>query len=122
MMTTAYTKEEIEKILKEEDFEYHSVPLPYGLCTPGDDRSPTRDLIFPESLAGKTFLDVGSALGYFCFEAERRGASRVVGIELRSNRLRLQRPAYRDEQAGALGLTRNNGDLRCKKNTNCLIR
>ena len=89
MMTTAYTKEEIEKILKEEDFEYHSVPLPYGLCTPGDDRSPTRDLIFPESLANKTFLDVGSALGYFCFEAERRGASRVVGIELRSKRLRL---------------------------------
>lgn len=87
-MNTAYTKEEIEKILKEDDFEYHRVNLPYGLSTPGIERSATRDLIFPESLAGKTVLDVGCALGYFCFEAEERGASRVVGIEPKEKRFR----------------------------------
>src|SRR5581483_11679778 len=80
VMNTAYSKEQIEKILAKEDFSYHRVNLPFGLHTPGRDRSRTRDLIFRESLAGKSVLDVGSALGYFCFEAEARGASRVVGV------------------------------------------
>src|SRR5262249_28764243 len=48
----------------------------------------TRDLIFQEPLTGKSVLDVGSALGYFCFEAEARGASRVVGVELSGERFR----------------------------------
>jgi 2-polyprenyl-3-methyl-5-hydroxy-6-metoxy-1,4-benzoquinol methylase len=83
-----YTKEQIESILREEDFEYHRVNLPYGLCTSGMDRSPTSDLIFPESLVGKTVLDVGCGLGVFCFDAEARQASRVVGLELKDSRLR----------------------------------
>src|SRR5881227_3718304 len=83
-----YTKAQIEHILREQDFEYHRVELPFGLYTPGTDRSSTRDLIFPESLSGKTVLDVGCALGYFCFEAEARGAARVVGVELDRERFR----------------------------------
>jgi len=83
-----YTKEQIEAILREEDFEYHRVNLPYGLSTPGMDRSPTSDLIFPESLAGKTVLDVGCGLGFFSFDAEARQASKVVGLELKESRLR----------------------------------
>jgi len=88
MMHTTYSKEEIEKILREERFGYHRVNLPYGLHTRGRDRSQTRDLIFPESLAGKSVLDIGSALGYFCFEAEAKGAVRVLGVELDAERLR----------------------------------
>jgi 2-polyprenyl-3-methyl-5-hydroxy-6-metoxy-1,4-benzoquinol methylase len=87
-MGTTYLKEEIEKILREERFGYHRVNLPYGLHTRGRDRSQTRDLIFPESLAGKSVLDVGPALGYFCFEAEAKGASRVLGVELDPERFR----------------------------------
>ncbi len=34
------------------------------------------------SLEGKTFLDVGSNDGYFCFEAERRGASQTVATDI----------------------------------------
>jgi SAM-dependent methyltransferase len=77
-----FTKGEIERILLDEEFPYHRVDLPYGLYTAGEDRRSTWDLVFPESLAGKTVLDVGSALGAFCFEAEERDAARVVGVEL----------------------------------------
>jgi 2-polyprenyl-3-methyl-5-hydroxy-6-metoxy-1,4-benzoquinol methylase len=87
-MKTSYTKEQIEQILRDERFHYHRVNLPYGLHTPGRDRSTTRDLIFPESLTGKSVLDVGSALGYFCFEAEAKGATRVLGVELDEERFR----------------------------------
>jgi 2-polyprenyl-3-methyl-5-hydroxy-6-metoxy-1,4-benzoquinol methylase len=85
---STYTKVEIENILRERNFEYQRVDLPFGMHTEGADRSKTRDLIFPRSLAGKSVLDVGSALGYFCFEAESRGAERVVGFELKEERFR----------------------------------
>jgi len=87
-MNSSFSKQQIEAILREEPFEYHRVELPYGLFTPGVDRSATRDEIFPASLTGKSVLDVGCALGYFCFEAEIRGAARVVGIEPKDSRFR----------------------------------
>ena len=85
-MTTRYSKEEIERILKDHTFEYQRVALPYGLVTPGEDRSDTLSLVYPESLAGKSVLDIGSANGFFCFEAEARGARRVVGVEVKEKR------------------------------------
>jgi 2-polyprenyl-3-methyl-5-hydroxy-6-metoxy-1,4-benzoquinol methylase len=84
--SSEYTKNEVEEILRERKFAYHRVELPFGLHTPGDARKETRDLIFPASLKGKGVLDIGSALGYFCFEAEARGAERVVGVELQEER------------------------------------
>jgi 2-polyprenyl-3-methyl-5-hydroxy-6-metoxy-1,4-benzoquinol methylase len=87
-METSYTREEIETLLSREKFTYQRINLPHGLHTPGKDRSATRDLIFPKRLAGKSVLDVGSALGYFCFEAEAQGATRVLGVELNEERLR----------------------------------
>jgi 2-polyprenyl-3-methyl-5-hydroxy-6-metoxy-1,4-benzoquinol methylase len=88
---TNYTEQQIRQILADEKFAYHRVNLPYGLYTPGKDRSATRDLVFPPSLAGKSVLDVGCALGYFSFEAEAKGATRVVGTELKEERLRQAR-------------------------------
>lgn len=87
-METSYTKSQIETILRQNEFEYHRVDLPYGLATPGDDRSATRDMIFPLAMDGCSVLDVGCANGYFCFEAEVRGARRVVGVELMDSRYR----------------------------------
>jgi len=40
-----------------------------------------RLLQIPESLAGKTVLDIGAWDGYFSFEFERRGAARVLAID-----------------------------------------
>lgn len=51
--------------------------------TPGVDNTPSRVEMMglPRSLAGKTVLDVGTYDGYFAFEAERRGAARVVASD-----------------------------------------
>jgi 2-polyprenyl-3-methyl-5-hydroxy-6-metoxy-1,4-benzoquinol methylase len=86
MEKTTYTKAKIKKIIKKKVFEYQRIELPYGYYTKGDDRRETRDLIFPNSLEGKSVLDVGCALGYMCFEAEQLGAKRIVGYDLKEKR------------------------------------
>jgi tRNA (mo5U34)-methyltransferase len=62
---------------------FHSIDLGGGLVTPGLDDSPKRleRLRFPDDLTGKSVLDVGAWDGFFSFEAERRGAERVVAID-----------------------------------------
>jgi tRNA (mo5U34)-methyltransferase len=61
---------------------YHTIDLGGGVVTKGIDDSPVRlaRLQLP-SLAGATVLDVGAWDGFFSFEAERRGASRVVSSD-----------------------------------------
>jgi tRNA (mo5U34)-methyltransferase len=36
---------------------------------------------FPEDLTGRTVLDIGTYDGFFAFEAERRGAERVLALD-----------------------------------------
>lgn len=56
-----------------------------NLRTAGVDRSPTLRFLDGD-LTGKSVLDIGCAYGFFCFEAEKRNASRVVGTELKQHR------------------------------------
>ncbi len=62
---------------------FHTIELAPGLRTTG--RDPTHErldiLRIPPSLEGKTVLDVGAWDGFFSFEAERRGAARVVAAD-----------------------------------------
>ena len=62
---------------------YHSMPLPFGIVTPGKEASTTRwpRLGLPEHLDGKSVLDIGAWDGFFSFEAERRGAGRVLATD-----------------------------------------
>jgi tRNA (mo5U34)-methyltransferase len=63
---------------------FHTIDLGNGIVTRGEDYlSPKRlkRLRFPESLRGKTFLDIGAWDGFFSFEAERRGASKVLATD-----------------------------------------
>ncbi len=53
--------------------------------TNGSDRSPTLKFLEAD-LSGKSLLDIGCAYGFFCFEAEKRNAARVVGTELKQHR------------------------------------
>jgi tRNA (mo5U34)-methyltransferase len=63
---------------------YHTIDLGNGLTSRGlyDHRPILHCYEFPESLEGKTCLDVGTGDGFFAFEMERRGAARVVAIDI----------------------------------------
>lgn len=62
---------------------FHQIDLGNGIVTPGVDPSETKlqTLGMPRNLAGMSVLDVGAWDGFFSFEAERRGASRVVAVD-----------------------------------------
>src|SRR3954447_6409755 len=61
---------------------FHSIELEPGFVTPGraDTSAQLQRLHLPD-LRGKTVLDVGAWDGFFSFEAERRGAARVVAVD-----------------------------------------
>ena len=77
-----WTETEVKQFLRENSFSYQRIELPYGLSTPGTDRSSTAKIIFPSDMTGKSVLDLGMKYGYFSFEALKRGASRVVGVDI----------------------------------------
>lgn len=71
---------------------WHSIDLGGGVVTPGnmaalaglDGRTCMQqaiDVLRLPDLAGKTVLDIGAWDGFYSFEAERRGASRVVALD-----------------------------------------
>jgi tRNA (mo5U34)-methyltransferase len=62
---------------------YHQIDLGDGIVTPGVDDTPqrARALELPSDLSGQTVLDIGAWDGFFSFEAERRGATRVLATD-----------------------------------------
>jgi len=62
---------------------FHSLDLGHGVVTRGQDRDPRRleRMGLPGDLSGKTVLDIGAWDGFYSFEAERRGAQRVLATD-----------------------------------------
>jgi tRNA (mo5U34)-methyltransferase len=62
---------------------YHTIDLGHGIVTPGHNDTPRfiRRVGLPADLRGKTVLDVGAWDGAYSFEAERRGADRVLATD-----------------------------------------
>jgi tRNA (mo5U34)-methyltransferase len=62
---------------------FHTMDLGHGIVTPGIDETlqKVERLGLPESLNGKSVLDIGAYDGAFSFEAERRGAKRVLATD-----------------------------------------
>jgi tRNA (mo5U34)-methyltransferase len=62
---------------------YHIIEIAPGVVTPGryDPKPYLETMGFPVDLAGKTVLDIGAHDGFFSFEAEKRGAQRVVALD-----------------------------------------
>jgi tRNA (mo5U34)-methyltransferase len=74
----------IKARIAEEPYWFHRMELPGGILTPGwsnprVDKLPHYGL--PVDMTGMRVLDIGNAEGFFSFEAEKRGAAEVVGIE-----------------------------------------
>ncbi len=88
ILETKWTEKEVQILLESEELSYQRIELPYGLSTGGKDRSWTTERIFPEDMSGKSVLDIGTKYGYFCFEALKRGAKRVVGIDVNPEDIR----------------------------------
>lgn len=65
-------------------FFYHTMDLPgFGLVhAHWDLRGRFDDYIGGVSVEGKSVLDIGTATGFLSFEAERRGATRVVSFDM----------------------------------------
>ncbi len=78
MSATATMKDELAKISW-----FHRINLGGGVTTPGIDDTPAKldQVRLPADLTGKTVLDIGAWDGFFSFEAERRGARRVVALD-----------------------------------------
>ena len=62
---------------------WHRIDLGNGIVTPGLDDSPAKleRIGMPEDLSGRTVLDIGAWDGFFSFEAERRGARRILAVD-----------------------------------------
>ena len=62
---------------------FHTIDLGDGLVTPGQKDTPAEvaHLHLPADLTGRTVLDIGAYDGFYSFEAERRGAKRVLAAD-----------------------------------------
>jgi tRNA (mo5U34)-methyltransferase len=80
-----HSKEQLEEMVASADFWWHSIDLGQGVVTKGMvspyDLARQLDRIRLPDLSGKTVLDIGAFDGFFSFEAERRGARRVVALD-----------------------------------------
>lgn len=77
------TKEELRRRVDAIKW-FHVMDLGHGIVTPGWEKHTAAKLGtigLPDSLAGRTVLDIGAWDGFFSFEAERRGAKRVLATD-----------------------------------------
>jgi tRNA (mo5U34)-methyltransferase len=84
---------------------FHTIDLGDGMLTPGIEKTTAAKLDYiglPESLPGKTVLDIGAWDGFFSFECERRGADRVLATDSLMWRLETGKAGF-DTAREALG-------------------
>jgi tRNA (mo5U34)-methyltransferase len=95
MTPSGATKEEIQAEVDKVPFWYHTIEFAHGVFSPGREGGGARAALepqeriasklamacLPESLAGKTVLDVGAWDGFYSFEAEKRGARTVLATD-----------------------------------------
>ena len=62
---------------------WHTIDLRNGLITPGKDSTfeKLKTLQLPLDMSNKTVLDIGAWDGFFSFEAEKRGALKVLAVD-----------------------------------------
>jgi 2-polyprenyl-3-methyl-5-hydroxy-6-metoxy-1,4-benzoquinol methylase len=85
--------ERVRAIANSPNRQYQSVRLPHGILTHTQgydhlhqDRDRVLAALLPHDIAGRSVLDIGSAMGALLFVAERMGAERIVGVEMHDQR------------------------------------
>jgi tRNA (mo5U34)-methyltransferase len=85
MLTGDFSKPELEAMANSVPLWFHSIHLGQGVVTKGfcsaNELEHKIELLGLPDLKGKTVLDINAWDGFFSFEAERRGASRVVALD-----------------------------------------
>lgn len=81
-----HSKKSLQRLVERVPFWWHSLDLGKGIVTSGFKSQATlaRELDtinMPRNLTNKSVLDIGGWDGFFAFEAERRGASRVAVLD-----------------------------------------
>ena len=101
-----------------EPYWFQKIEVLPGLYTPGwDDPALVKLPYFglPEDLTGKRVLDIGCAEGFFSFEAERRGAREVIGIDSFPDSVRRFNITRAARQSNATAFLMNVYDLEPKR-------
>lgn len=80
-----FSRDELLQMSRSVPLWWHSIDLGQGVVTPGTQSAAflgnrVRELNLPD-LRGKDVLDIGAYDGFYSFEAERRGARRVVALD-----------------------------------------
>ncbi len=72
-----------DQIAQRGEFWFHRFELSNGVATPGRDPSAKKlhALRLPDRLDGLSVIDIGACEGYYSFQAEARGAARVVASD-----------------------------------------
>lgn len=83
--TSSFSKAELEQMTASVPFWFHSNDLGEGVVTPGVKSAAQLEkevasFHLPD-MTGKTVLDINAWDGFYSFEAERRGARRVVALD-----------------------------------------
>jgi tRNA (mo5U34)-methyltransferase len=75
----------LQRAVESVPYWHHSIDLGDGVVTPGQKdpgyHADELQLLHLPDLEGKSVLDVGAWDGFYAFEAERRGAARVVAVD-----------------------------------------
>ena len=84
-MNAALKRNAAERLVAQATFHWHQrFALAPGFYAPGDNDVERLFAVaqVPDDLSGLSVLDVGTSNGGVCFEAERRGAARVIGADI----------------------------------------
>ena len=112
------TRDWIENQVEAERYWFQRIELFPGYFSPGWDDPAANKLPhygLPDDLTGMRVLDIGCAEGFFSFEAERRGAREVIGIDSFSDSVRRFNIVKEARQSDATAFLMNVYDLEPKR-------
>jgi tRNA (mo5U34)-methyltransferase len=110
LSVTDWIKHQVES----ERYWFQKIELFPGFSSPGWDDPAESKLPYyglPDDLTGMRVLDIGCAEGFFSFEAERRGAREVIGIDSFTDSVRRFNIVKEARQSSATAFLMNVYDL-----------